>query len=229
MENDTLFILLSIITPAFALVATGLSIYNYLVGIWDRKLRKEKDNRELYYLPLSIQTKFADEFQMIYSNEGEPYWLKPLEMIFHRGFVKTARLFLTNLTGTFSVRKLSYTDEELAAFFKSKKTYSEPHSFAPSILLPVFDSGRVLVDIHFILIEGFSGDTELFMAFYVYDKQSHYMIAQEVFDKYHLVSTVNQRIIVDGISEQYQRDIDDAFSLAFADFKLLYEKLKNEI
>lgn len=210
-------------------ISTVLSVYNFIMRLVDRKSDKLKENRNLYYLPLSIQPAFSNKSLKILSSNGNFYFCNPLELTFYQGFVKTIRLIHTDLEGQFTLRRLSYSESEINHFFTKKVPYAEPQMFEPSIILPVFQNERILIDVHFLLIEGFGGDSELFMVFYAYDEDTKQILASDCFDKYFFISTKNQKIFVPEATEYQEKDIDYVLSLAFLDFKKLYKQLKEEI
>lgn len=216
--------------PYIALFAGALSIISMIIGVKNTMENKKESNRDLYYKPLSIRLDFSDKKQLLPCQDaGEfagMYQVRPLELICFQGYVKTVRLFFTNLSGKFSLQTKSINLDEIEQSFVTEKPYAEPIDLTMNPIIPIYMSELTMIAVHFLLIEGFLGDSELFMVFQAFDKETREPIIQTVFDKFHLLSDEKSEMDFPTTSEKMQGvEINTILRECSLAFKELNEKL----
>ena len=213
-----------------SIVATILSVSNYIISFKDRKKKMKQNNRDLFYRPLSVRLGFSEkirEIPCIDENEYLGFYsLKPLEMMCFQGYFKSVRLFLTDSKGHFSMKPLSLSLEELTEIFERKEPYKEKEDLGISMLVPNYRSNQIMVMYFYILLEDFLGNMQTFMVWYAFDEKKKQMIACDVLDYFVLLDRRQRSFVIDDVSQEQNNEINIAVNLGIECYSDLLSKIK---
>lgn len=224
---DFIKINFSKIVAVLSILATTLSVFNYMIGFRDRKKKMKQNNRDLFYRPLSVRLGFSDQMKKVPCiNENEykgDYLIKPLEMMCFQGYFKSIRLFRTNFKGRFAMTNLSLTLEELKDLFEKNEPYKELVDLGVSPIFPNYISKNTMVMCFYILVEGFLGEMQTFMIWYAFDEKTKQMIACDVLDNFVLLDKKYLNFSIDDVLGKQSDEINTVIRLGIESYDdLLY-------
>lgn len=192
-------------------------------------MKNKEDNRTLYYRPLSLQLKFASKMQNVACiDEGKLkgyYKYKPLEAVIFQGYIKSVRVLLTNLKGGLSVQKYSLTTDELSELFINDKPYSKPFDLSLKPIAPNWLSENLMIMVYYLVIEDFTGSTDVYMVYYVFDEKEKKMRCCAILDKFDSLSDDPLTIIFDDFTIKQNNEVNVILERGWELYKELLDKI----